>query len=123
MNKIHTLPMVYHSGLPGVSVLPLSGRARAGQPQEVLVVVEPNARIPLHRHTTHATMVIVAGSAEVLSESRELDGVPVERGSVVEFEADVAHGFQASACGLTFISKNGGIVDADEKHWDIAFSA
>jgi hypothetical protein len=30
---------------------------------------------------------------------------------------------ECPACGLTFISKNGGIVDADEKHWDIAFSA
>lgn len=117
---ITSVSLIVHPQLPGVSVLPLSGNPKVGVLQSVLVTMEPGSRIPLHRHSVHAAMTVVAGSATILSEDND-NGRKVGVGHCVIFEADSAHGFQAGHDGFTFASTNGGIVDTGED-WDIQFS-
>lgn len=111
-----------HSGLPGVQVFPMTGRPEAGIAQRVLVRVDPHASIPLHTHGVDATMHIVEGGGELLSDDA-LNGRAVTVGDCVFFERNGAHGFRAGDQGLIFVSENGGIVDADRsEEWDIRFS-
>lgn len=110
-----------HFVLPDVKVFPLSESAMRGKPQEVLVYMAPEAIIPLHTHETDAQMIIVAGAGTVLSEDPVVNGTQVERGSCVFFEKLKPHGFKAGQTGLTFLSRNGGIVDAINE-WDILFT-
>jgi quercetin dioxygenase-like cupin family protein len=122
MNKnIKTIGISRHSNLKDVSIRPMWYEAKAGFLQEVLVVAEAGAIIPLHTHKVDARMFIVAGSGYVLSVD-ENNGTPVSVGMEVFFEKDKAHGFRAGTNGLTFVSRNGGIVDNNEKSWDISFS-
>jgi quercetin dioxygenase-like cupin family protein len=121
MASIQSLQTLRHPELPGVLISPL-GSVGAGEEQEVLVQIEAFGVIPMHCHSVDATMVIVAGSGEVLSEDLGLHLQRVRPGAVVFFERTILHGFRAGQEGLGFISKNGGIVDTDEAAWDIDFS-
>lgn len=122
MGRITELQPVVHDSLPGVVVYPLDGDAEVGELQEVLVDVEPNGTIPLHRHQVDATMVILAGEGKVLSSDAQINGQLVGKGKVVFFERHVLHGFEAGPDGLLFISKNGGIVSSRGEPWDIEFA-
>jgi quercetin dioxygenase-like cupin family protein len=105
-----------------VAVYPFgSDVLKRGVPQEVLVDVEPHHEIPLHAHTVDAEMFIVAGSGTVLSDDQALNGRRVTKGMAVMFEKNVLHGFRAGGEGLTFVSRNGGIVTAPSEAWDMAF--
>lgn len=109
-----------HPRLPGVQVFPLGDSQMAtGERQNVLVVMEPGAKIPLHAHTCGAIMDPVAGSAVVLSDDED-NGVEVALGQRVHFMAGGLHGFQAGEGGFSFVSTNGGIVDQNGD-WDITF--
>jgi quercetin dioxygenase-like cupin family protein len=121
MATIKKMPRYAHDQLFGTSVLGFGGRASLGTPQEVVVVCEPYAVIQPHRHSVDAEMFVVAGEAEVLSSDIELNGKYVSCGDVVCFERDIDHGFKASAKGLVFISRNGGIVD-EGGDWDMMFT-
>jgi quercetin dioxygenase-like cupin family protein len=94
---------------------------KRGVPQEVLVDVAPNREIPLHAHAVDAEMFIVGGSGTVLSADAALDGRHVTKGMVVIFEKEILHGFRAGADGLTFVSRNGGIVAETAENWDLTF--
>lgn len=110
-----------HRELDGTVVYGTSTRVTRGANQEVVVVCEPRATIPLHTHSVDAEMLVVAGSGEVLSGDEELNGQPVSCGDIVFFEKEIPHGFKAGREGLVFISRNGGIVD-DSRAWDIDFT-
>ncbi|MBM3261150.1 hypothetical protein FJY93_01890 [Candidatus Kaiserbacteria bacterium] len=114
----HANPVV-HPRMPGVTVFPMSGQARRGEHQQVLVCVEPHGVIPPHTHDVDATMRIAAGSGRVLCEGSE-HGTEVGPGSCVFFAALGLHGFEAGPEGLIFLSENGGIVGEDGT-WDIQF--
>ena len=125
MNVISTMNKYAHPELPGVSVYAWD-EIRAGEKQEVLVEVEPNGKIPCHKHSVDAHMVIVEGEAEVLFDKKqlnendlELNKQVVSKGDLVFFKANMTHGFQASDKGLIFLSINGGIVDESDRHWDM----
>lgn len=120
MPSIHSQEWVHNPNLPDVAICKLSEDVRVGQPQRVLVCVEPNGAVPLHTHSVDATMFIVSGAGWVLSED-PTNGRPVKAGDRVFFEREAAHGFRASASGLTFVSENGGIVDDAPESWDIDF--
>ena len=118
---ISTLKPLKLSELSGVTIYPLHGqKLRRGVPQEVLVVVEPNGRIPLHSHETDAYMTITGGSGIVLSTEPEGNLVEVKPGNCVFYEKFKMHGFRAGPQGLAFISRNGGIV-AEKGQSDIVF--
>jgi quercetin dioxygenase-like cupin family protein len=117
---IANVQAITHPKLPGVSIFPLGGEVRKGEPQTVMVVMESGVEIPLHRHHVDATMTVVAGQATVFSEDND-NGREVGVGQYVRFAAHGAHGFQAGPDGFTFVSTNGGIVDTGED-WDIQFS-
>lgn len=120
---ISSLNALSHESLPGVLVFPLDGTTpKRDQHQSVLVQAGPGAVIPLHTHDTDAEMIIVSGSGQVLSEDPDAHGREVAPGHCVFFEARKPHGFQAGAGGLSFISKNGGIVDGDGD-WDLQMAA
>ncbi|MEK7648065.1 MAG: hypothetical protein AAB384_03475 [Patescibacteria group bacterium] len=95
---------------------------RLGQSQEVLVTVVPDGIIPLHTHACDADMYIVSGDAIVLSTDQNDDGQAVSPGYCVRFAAGVGHGFRAGPGGLSFVSRNGGIVD-ETGEWDIQLAA
>jgi quercetin dioxygenase-like cupin family protein len=100
----------------------MTGRPEAGIAQRVLVRLDPHARIPLHTHSVDATMHIVEGYGELLSDD-ELNGRAVAIGDCVFFERNGAHGFRAGGKGLAFVSENDGIVDAHSSEaWDLRFS-
>jgi quercetin dioxygenase-like cupin family protein len=122
MGTIINATLLKHEKLPNVTVYSWGEAPQVGVEQEVLVEIASGAAIPLHRHSVDARMTIVAGEGVVLSEDRSLQGRKVKKGDVVFFEADIAHGFEASTSGLTFVSKNGGIVDINAIQWDIAFA-
>jgi quercetin dioxygenase-like cupin family protein len=122
MAKIDTSVAIVHHSLSGVLVYPLLGGANRGSEQEVLVVVEPLREIPLHTHEVDAKMFIVAGSGTVLSGDQRINRSEVRVGDLVFFEKRVSHGFVAGPEGLSFVSKNGGIVDANQDNWDIEFT-
>lgn len=109
-----------HATLPGVRIFSLSGSLSKGHEQEILVCAEPNTEIELHTHSVDAHMIITGGAAVVLSGDPETHGAHVTPGSCVFFEKHVPHGFKVSDQGLTFISKNGGIVGNNGK-WDIDY--
>ena len=121
MSSISRAEGVRHPAIPGVTIFPMSGPAQRGKPQDVLVCVEPMATIPLHSHESDAAMLIAAGSGQVLSDDQQSNGKEVSRGSCVFFEALGLHGFKAGPEGLTFVSRNGGIVGKDGD-WDIKFA-
>jgi len=121
MGRIERLQTIRHDQLPGVLVYPLTANPRAGEPQEVLVQVEPDREIPLHKHSVDAMMYIVGGSGTVLADDPEIRGRAVSRGDVVFFEKEASHGFHAGQDGLVFVSKNGGIVAPENSAWDIQF--
>jgi quercetin dioxygenase-like cupin family protein len=118
---VHSKP-ISHGSLLGVTVYPFSARLERSVPQDVLVAVEPGATIPLHSHSVDASMLIVDGEGLVLSSDPALHGQVVRRGDLVYFERNVDHGFKAADVGLTFLSRNGGIVTRDEAGWDISFA-
>lgn len=120
-SMITRVEALHHPDLEGVSVYPMSGSPKRGKCQEVLVCVGADGNIPLHTHKTDAEMLIVGGSGQVLSEDPASNGKEVARGSCVFFQARKAHGFKAGPDGLTFLSRNGGIVD-ERSDWDIAFA-
>lgn len=123
MPSIGKLKGLTHHGLPGVEVFPLSGPARAGVAQRVLVRMDAETTIPLHTHGSDARMTIVAGSARVLSVD-ETDGRLVGPGDVVLFERLAPHGFRAATEGMSFISDNDGIVDnRSDACWDLSLVA
>ncbi len=112
-----------HPDLPGVAVMPLGEeKLQAGKSQQVLVTVAPGVVIPLHRHNYDAAMFVVAGKATVLAEDPDINGVEVRVGSRVFFQKDKDHGFRAGLDGMSFISTNGGIVDADPANWSLQFA-
>jgi quercetin dioxygenase-like cupin family protein len=121
MSAISRLESITNVALPGVTIFPLGEQAVAGVPQEVLVCSSPGVTIPPHTHSVDARMIIVSGGAEVLSDDAGLAGRHVAAGDVVFFERNVAHGFRAFDSGLAFISRNGGIVDTHDAHWDMEF--
>lgn len=120
MPSIHSAIARNYSALPGVIVYAMDGAPKRGAVQRVLVCVAAGMDIPLHTHSVDAEMFIVAGSGVVLSVD-ENNGRAVCMGDVVLFERDAPHGFRAGSQGLTFVSSNGGIVDADDD-WDISFN-
>ncbi|GJL85546.1 MAG: hypothetical protein DHS20C02_13210 [Micavibrio sp.] len=114
-----TNPMVFrHASLPGVEVYAQGEIPTRGQPQEVLVRVEPNGIIRPHSHESDARMFVVNGSGTVLSEDPETNNTEVTVGHCVFFEKQKEHGFQAGPNGLSFVSTNDGIVDGKQE-WDI----
>lgn len=117
---ISRLATVTHPSLPGIQLFPMGARPIRGEPQTILVKMDSGSQIPLHTHTVSARMVIVAGSATVRSSDSSIDGTRVDAGSVVDFHANIAHGFDADDEGMTFVSENGGILG--EGDWDIMFS-
>ena len=119
MSKTVEMNVLRQANLPGVEVYPLGDSVQKGEPQEVLVVVEPQGVIPLHSHSVDAHMYVVAGDAELLSDDPELNGQHVKTGTCVFFERLVNHGFRAGKMGLRFLSRNGGIVDS-RGAWDMA---
>lgn len=116
---ISRLAPITHPSLPGIHLFPMGARPVRGEPQMILVQMDGGSQIPLHTHTVSARMMIVAGSAIVRSSDLNIDGIKVDAGSVVDFHASIAHGFDADDEGMTFISENGGILG--EGDWDIAF--
>lgn len=110
---------ITHASLPGVTVFPL-GQIGRGVSQEVLVQVAPGVTIPKHEHDVDAEMHIVFGSGRVISDDPATDGVDVSAGACVFFEKKKGHGFHAGPGGLSFVSKNGGIVD-ETGNWDMKF--
>ncbi len=118
--NIQPVEPLIHSQLPGVQVFPLSGKMEEGQDQQVLVVMEPNAEIPLHCHDYQASMFVVAGDADVLSDQGIVG--KAMRGTKVFFEALKNHGFRAGREGMSFVSSNGGIVDFNEGKWNMRFA-
>ncbi|MBL8029698.1 MAG: hypothetical protein JNN11_00405 [Candidatus Doudnabacteria bacterium] len=106
--------------MPGVSVLPF-GTVRAGLPQSVLVRMEPCAVIPGHVHEVDAEMYPVSGSACLIADDSNFSGRLVCVGNQVKFAARRLHGFVAGPEGFSFVSVNGGIVDAEPGRWDITF--
>src|SRR5207237_8805043 len=118
MARITAIHPLTHPDLDGVRIFPLT-TVRAGEPQSVLVEVEPDGVIPLHVHEVDARMIVASGEAMVLSANTEMTGVRVKRGDIVFFEKLVPHGFRALSNGFAFISENGGIVDAEPQKWDI----
>ena len=121
MPSISRAEAISNPDLTGVTIFPMSGPARRGEPQDVLVCVEPGATIPLHTHEVDARMLVVAGSAEILSDNPSSNGTMVGVGTSIFWEAFGPHGFLAGPKGLTFLSHNGGIVD-ENGNWDIAFA-
>lgn len=120
MSKTVAASVHTHPKLPGVSIYPVAETPlQKGESQQVLVVVEPDSVIPLHSHEVDASMFVVDGEAELLSDDPELDGQPVTTGTCVLFEKLVNHGFRVGSKGLKFLSTNGGIVDANG-NWDMA---
>ena len=116
---ISSLKHLSHTSLPGVLVFPLDAEApERGKRQSVLVRAEAGVVIPLHTHDVDAEMIIVSGSAKVLSEDPNVAGQVVTPGTRVFFEARKPHGFEAGGAGLSFISVNGGIVD-ENGDWDL----
>lgn len=115
---LRTIVPLTHPSLFGVQIFPLDDAIR-GSAQCVLVKMEPGTRIPPHRHTVDATMDVVSGRAMVLSDNED-NGIMVELGTRVHFGAHGLHGFEAGPEGFTFLSTNGGIVDA-RGDWDINF--
>lgn len=110
-----------HPQMPGVNVRPIGNSSlQKGTAQQVLVEVEPNATIPMHSHSVDAIMDIVAGSATLLTDDKDLQGKVVSTGNKVFFNKGGLHGFMAGPKGLIFVSTNDGIVG--EKDWDIAFA-
>jgi len=115
---IYKTQPIIHPKLPGTSIYPLGDQKLVqGKRQQVLVVMEPNAEIPLHTHRVDAMMDPVAGFAIVLSDNED-NGVLVQPGQRVEFAAHGPHGFRAGTEGFSFVSTNDGIVDAAGE-WDI----
>ena len=112
-----------HPELPGVTVFPMGEeKLQADRPQQILIAVAPGVRIPLHRHNYDAAMFVVAGKATVLAEDPKVNGTEVGVGARVFFQKEKDHGFQAGAEGMSFISTNGGIVDADPASWNLQFA-
>jgi quercetin dioxygenase-like cupin family protein len=122
MPGIARIEKVSHEGLPGVGAYVLQAHGEPAHLEELLVEVEPNGEVPLHTHSVDATMIILDGTAKVLSEDHELNGKQVSRGDVVFFEKERMHGFKAAASGLLFLSRNGGIVGTPGAPWDISFA-
>ena len=120
MPSIHSAVARQYAALPGVTIFAMDGAPKRGEPQRVLVSIEAGKDIPLHTHAVDAEMFIVSGTGVVLSRDSS-NGRVVQMGDVVLFERDAPHGFRAGPEGLTFVSANGGIVDADDD-WDISFS-
>ncbi len=117
---ISSLKQLSHCSLPGVLVFPLDAEMpERGKHQTVLVQAEADVIIPLHTHDVDAEMIIVGGSAKVLSEDPSVAGQVVTPGTRVFFEARKPHGFEAGGTGLSFISVNGGIVD-ENGDWDLS---
>ena len=106
---ISSLPIVRSETLPGVGLQYLQSGPTA---EQVLVTLEPSGKIPLHTHKVDARMYIVAGVARVLS-TDEYNGHQVGPGECVLFRKDLPHGFEAGPEGLTFLSCNDGIRQAD----------
>lgn len=121
MDVVTRVAPIEREDLENIAVYPMDEEVRAGESQEVFVDAKPGATIPLHRHGVDATMFIVGGRATLLSEKEEAHGRTVTKGDKVFFERNVGHGFNVSEEGLAFISRNGGIVDADPDSWDIEF--
>ena len=119
MSKTVQASPLRHPQLPGVVAYPVNGTVRKGEPQDVLVIVEPEGVIPLHSHNVDAHMFVTDGDAELLSDDPDLNGKLVETGTCVFFERLVNHGFRAGKKGLRFLSQNGGIVDPSGE-WDLA---
>lgn len=122
MGYVEQMVQMPHEQLVGTAVYRMDSTAKAGVPQEVLVVCEPRAVIPPHTHNVDAEMFVVAGSAKVISSDDAINGRIVQRGDIVFFERHVTHGFEALDAGLIFVSRNGGIVDEDGD-WDIEFES
>jgi quercetin dioxygenase-like cupin family protein len=122
MGHIRKMGRLNQDFLDGTEVYKMCPSARAGQPQEVLVVCAPKAVIKPHSHAVDAEMFIVAGKARVLSGDPSLHGHLVCPGDIVFFERNVMHGFEALEEGLTFVSRNGGIAD-DDGTWDMRFAS
>lgn len=125
MDTITSMKKFAHPDMPGVSIFAREN-VQAGQSQEVIVKVEPNEIIPLHKHSVDAHMIIVSGEAEVLFDEKQLSKHDlsmnkkyVSTGDIVYFQENISHGFKASDKGLAFISKNGGIVDMNPDKWDM----
>ena len=118
MPSVQTVHPLEHFDLPGVTIFAMSSPVVSGDKQQVLVVVDPLAEIPLHCHSVDAEMFIVAGRGIVLSND-QTDGRLVKAGDQVVFERNAAHGFRAGDKGLSFVSTNGGIVDTNPDCWDI----
>jgi quercetin dioxygenase-like cupin family protein len=106
---ISSLPVVTPVDLPGVGLRYLETGPSA---ENVLVTIAPNGTIPLHTHKVDARMYIVAGRAKVLS-TDEYNGREVGPGECVLFRKYLPHGFEACSEGLTFLSCNDGIRQAD----------
>ena len=121
MGGLTSVAPLVHSRLMGTRVYPLDPDLKAGTPQEVLVDLPPGAELPMHKHGVDAAMFIVGGSGVVLSDDREIDGRSVSIGDVIRFEREIMHGFRASDAGLTFLSRNGGIVADEQSQWEITF--
>lgn len=122
MSRIGRMEVLKYEGLRGTEVFKMCAQLKAGTPQEVLVVCEPGAIIEEHTHAVDAEMFIVAGRGRVRSADRILNGKIVGPGDIVFFEKNVSHGFDALESGLSFVSRNGGIVD-QHGTWDIRFKS
>lgn len=116
--NVTNMPLLKNDQLSGVDIFCLGRQVRRGEPQEVLVRAQPKATIPRHTHSVDAEMFIVAGDATIISDDPDLNGRHVGVGECVFFEREVAHGFQVGEHGLSFVSRNGGIVD-ESGVWDM----
>lgn len=117
---VSDIPIILHPKMKGVSIVPF-GAVQAGQPQSVLVQMEPNSIIPDHTHGVDAIMYPVSGSASLIADDHEFNGCRVTVGQAVRFPAHRLHGFVAGPEGFSFVSVNDGIVDVDPGMWDISF--
>ncbi len=117
---VSEIPILTHPKIPGVSIIPFE-TVKVGQPQSILVRMDPNAIIPEHAHGVGAEMYPVSGSATLIADDPHFSGRRVIIGNRVKFAAGQPHGFIAGSEGFSFVSVNGGIIDSDPANWDIAF--
>lgn len=112
-NGISNLPRLSHK-MEGVTIYSMTEHLEHGEDQTALVVLNPGAKIPLHKHGVDAMMVITAGTAKVISDDSKINGKIVKAGDVVFFSNGVNHGFsEAGPEGMSFVSFNGGIAASD----------
>lgn len=126
MNIVSDMQRFTHPAMPDVTIYAWED-IRSNKPQEILVSVSPYGRVPAHKHSVDAKMIIVAGKADLLfdevelaSKGQVLNKKTVVQGDIVSFESGMTHGFQAHQEGLSFVSINGGIVDSNPFAWDVS---